>query len=111
MLIQLAALVKRPALFAALKKFALGERGSDEMRMKALMMLSEAEYIEGQVEMWREGSLHPVGLTMQEIYSEPNAELPPEMNDLMLAAPRGDSRRPRRRGGTAARRGTAIAAG
>jgi tetratricopeptide (TPR) repeat protein len=85
-LIHLAELVERPAIFAALKKFALGERGSDDLRMEALMTLSRAGYIEGQVEIWREGTLHPVGLISQEIHCEPTADLPPKLNELMLSA-------------------------
>lgn len=86
MLIRLAPLVERPVIFAALKKFALGERGSDDLRMQALMALSQAECIEGQVEMWRGGTLQPVGLKAQEIYCEPTGDVPPEVNELMLAA-------------------------
>lgn len=86
LLIRLAATVKRPRIFAALKKFALGERGSDDLRMRALMMLSEARYVEGQVDVWREGALHPVALMSQEIYCEPTVELPPNVNDVMVSA-------------------------
>ncbi len=86
MLIRMAPLVKRPAIFAALKNFALGQRGSDELRTQALMALSQAGYLTGQVEMWREGSLHPIGLMLQEIYFEPIVEVPQEVNELMLSA-------------------------
>ncbi len=86
MLIRLAPLAESPALFAALKKFALGQRGSDDLRMQALMMLSQAGYIEGQIEVWQAGILNPVGLIMQEIYDEPTVDLPPEINDLLLSA-------------------------
>jgi len=85
-LIRLAALVKRPAIFAALKRFACGQRGSDDLRTQALMMLSQAGYIEGPVEIWCEGTLHAVTLAAQEIYCEPNGELPPDVNDRMLLA-------------------------
>jgi tetratricopeptide (TPR) repeat protein len=86
LLIRLAPLVERPAIFAALKKFALGQRGSDDLRMQALMALSKAGYIEGEVDVWRDGALHPVRLMSQEIYCEPTADVPPEVNDLMLSA-------------------------
>jgi tetratricopeptide (TPR) repeat protein len=86
MLIRLAPLVERPAIFAALKKFALGRRGIDDLRMQALMTLSQAGFVEGQVDMWRNGALHPVGLMSQELYCEPTGDVPPEVNDLMLSA-------------------------
>ena len=86
MLIRLAAISKRPAILAALKKFALGRRGCDELRMQALMTLSQAEYLEGQVEFWRDGKLNPVLLMAQEISCEPTSEVPPEINELMLSA-------------------------
>jgi tetratricopeptide (TPR) repeat protein len=86
MLIRLAPLVKRAAIFAGLKKFAFGERGSDALRMQAVLMLSEAGHIEGRVEMWREGELQLVQLMSQEIFGEPTVELPPEVHELMIAA-------------------------
>lgn len=86
LLIRLASLVKRSMVFEAVKKFALSQRGSDDLRMQALMMLSRAGYVEGQVEMWREGALHPVGLVSQDIYREPTTDLPPEVNDLLASA-------------------------
>lgn len=85
LLIRLAPLVERPAIFAALKKFALGTRGSDDLRMQALTVISHAGYAEGQVEIWRGGTLQPIGLMSQEIYFEPTVDLPPEVNDLMLS--------------------------
>ncbi len=86
MLIRMATLVKRPAIHAALKKFALGERGSDKLRMQALMTLAEVGCIEGQVEFWRDGTLHPIALNSQEIYCEPAIDLPQEVNELMVSA-------------------------
>lgn len=81
-LIQLATLVKRPALFEAVKKFALGRRGSDELRMQALFALSKAEYVDGRVDVWKEGKLNPLELITQEILREPTGRLPPEINEL-----------------------------
>lgn len=86
LLVELAGLLKRPAMFGALRKFALSERGRDELRMKALMTLSRAGFIDGQVEIWREGSLNPVALLCQEITGEPTTNLPPAINDLMVSA-------------------------
>lgn len=78
--------VKRPAIFEALKTFALGQRGSDELRVQALLTLSQAEYLEGEVEVWRDGELTHLALMVQEITSEALAEIPPEIHDLLLAA-------------------------
>lgn len=86
LLIHVAPIVKRPAIFAALKNFALGQRGSDDLRMQALMTLSQAGYIDGEVEIWNEGTLGAVRLISQEIYREPITDLPPEVNELMIAA-------------------------
>ncbi len=86
LLMHVAPIVKRPAIFAALKNFALGQRGSDDLRMQALMTLSQAGYIDDEVEIWIEGKLTAVRLTPQEIYREPITDLPPEVNKLMIAA-------------------------
>ncbi|MBX9787774.1 MAG: tetratricopeptide repeat protein [Pirellulales bacterium] len=86
LLIRLAPLVKRPAIFAALKSFALGERGSDELRMQTLVVLTQAGHVEGEVQVWREGKPGPMLLMSQEIFREPTVSLPPEINDLMVSA-------------------------
>jgi len=86
LLIRLAPLVKRPAIFAALHKFALSQRGSDDLRLQALMAISKAGYIEGQVEFWREGSLRPISLISQEIHFESTTQVLPEINYLMNSA-------------------------
>jgi Flp pilus assembly protein TadD len=86
MLIRLAPLFNRPAIWAALKKFALGQRGTDALRMQALMTLSHAEVIDGPQELWREGVLTPVALTCQEISCEPTVELPSEIEELVRSA-------------------------
>lgn len=85
-LIRLAELAKRPLMLAALKKFALGQRGSDELRTEALLALSRCESIAGDVEVWREGALQKIKLTSQEITYEPLIELPEELNELALLA-------------------------
>lgn len=85
-LIQLAKVSKRPLLLAAIKKFALGRRGSDELRMDATLALSQAGYLEGQVETWREGKLAPVELVTQEITREPMGKMAPEIRETFAEA-------------------------
>jgi tetratricopeptide (TPR) repeat protein len=86
MLVRLAPLFNRPAIWAALKEFALGQRGTDALRVQALMTLSQAEIIEGRQDMWRDGVLAPVELSCQEISCEPTVELPPEIEELARLA-------------------------
>src|SRR5690606_6154621 len=71
LLIGIAPLVKRTAIYEALKKFAVGQRGSDELRIEALTTLSQAEYLTGEVPMWRQGELHPIRVLAQEVTGEP----------------------------------------
>ena len=86
MLIRLAPLFDRPAIWDALKKFALGSRGTDAQRMQSLLALSQAKIVEGRQEMWREGVLAPVDLTCQEIHRDPTGDLPPEIEELATRA-------------------------
>jgi len=85
-LIQMAKVARRPALFAAIKRFALGQRGNDELRMDATLALSQAGYLEGQVETWREGKLAPVELVTQEITREPMGKMAPEIREMFAEA-------------------------
>src|SRR5690606_28253573 len=88
LLIGIAPLVKRPAIFEALEKFAAGQRGSDELRIEALTTLSQAEYLTGEVPMWRQGELHPIRVLAQEVTGEPTLDLPEEISRKMLTAHR-----------------------
>lgn len=59
-----------PTLLAALKTFALGQRGSDQMRMEAMQLLSEkGEWPEGFVTMWIRGEqteIHPLSFAVSD---------------------------------------------
>ncbi|MGI9054578.1 MAG: tetratricopeptide repeat protein [Pyrinomonadaceae bacterium] len=57
--------------FAALKDFAFGQKGSDEMRYKAAMKLSEAEQISNKVRLWNDGEWREMILMTFEITGEP----------------------------------------
>lgn len=57
--------------FAALKDFALGQKGSDKMRYKSAMKLSEADQISNKVRLWNDGEWREMILMTFEITGEP----------------------------------------
>ena len=59
-----------PESFAALKDFALGQKGSDKMRYKAAMKLSEANQISSKVRLWNAGEWREMMLMTFEITGE-----------------------------------------
>lgn len=57
--------------FAVLKNFALGQKGSDEMRYRAAMALNEAGQLPGKVKLWHDGEWREMMLMTFEITGEP----------------------------------------
>lgn len=63
--------VKHPGLLAALKDFALGQNGPDELRHRAAVLASQAKLIDKQnVTLWRSGAWETTTLMDFEIHHE-----------------------------------------
>lgn len=63
--------MKHPGLLAALKDFALGKHGPDDLRYKAAVLASQAKLIEKtNVTLWRNGAWQTVTLMDFEIHHE-----------------------------------------
>ncbi len=60
-----------PESYAALKDFAFSQNGSDQMRYKAAMTLSEADVISNKVRLWNDGEWRELSLMTFEITGEP----------------------------------------
>jgi predicted Zn-dependent protease len=79
-----------PALLSLLKDYALGQKGSDESRMKAAQILSKFNVLpSGQVEMWIGGQRQSVLLLGFEITPEPMTDQYPlkeKVADLLFHA-------------------------
>ncbi|GAB4505413.1 MAG: hypothetical protein Fur0043_24080 [Anaerolineales bacterium] len=61
-----------PALLSLLKEYALGQKGSDEFRMKMAQTLSKFNVLPaGEVTMWLRGKWHPILLLGFEVTPEP----------------------------------------
>lgn len=61
-----------PEMLAALKDFALGQRGPDELRMEAAQAVSEAGLLpSGPVRFWQRGEWREVRLVSYDIHDEP----------------------------------------
>jgi tetratricopeptide (TPR) repeat protein len=72
--IHLAGLSDHPELLQAVKDFALGQRGSDQLRMKAAQLASQHGLLpSGLVRMWSLGEWREVMLLSFEITGEPQA--------------------------------------
>jgi tetratricopeptide (TPR) repeat protein len=72
-----------PTIHAAVRKFALGRRGSDDLRFRAAMTLMEAHQMPpGPVRMWRDGEIHELLMTAYEITPEPTDALPEDVVEL-----------------------------
>lgn len=82
--IRLADISRHPDLLAALKDFALGQRGADEQRLKASQIVSEAGLLpSGAVRIWMQGEWRDVLLMNFEIGDEVEESLlSPEVTPL-----------------------------
>lgn len=69
----LATLVKTPELLEALKEFAFGQWGTDEMRHQAAVKLVEAKFLpDRQVRLWLKGEWQELLLIAYEFHDEPS---------------------------------------
>jgi len=82
--VQTALLARTPATLAALRDFALGQRGPDALRHQAAQAASEAGLIpSGPVRMWMNGEWHEILLLGFEITRETTGELSERAGDLV----------------------------
>ncbi len=82
---RLASLVKTPETLAALRDFALGQRGPDQMRFRAAQIAREEGLLpEGPVRLWTEGKWREIIQTTNEIHFEPLFEHRPEVSKLLV---------------------------
>jgi tetratricopeptide (TPR) repeat protein len=71
-IINLAGMSENQELFAALKEFALGQHGADQLRMKAAQLVSEKGMLpSGSVRFWIQGEWKDILLLSFEITPEP----------------------------------------
>lgn len=85
--VQMATLASTPATLAALKTFALGQRGPDGLRMQAAQTCLEAGLIDaGPVRLWVRGDWREVLLLGITVYHEPEDGYPRSIARLMERA-------------------------
>jgi Flp pilus assembly protein TadD len=85
--LKLAQLAGTPALHAALRDFALSQRGPDEQRLEASRAAQEADvFPSGLVRMWMGGEWREVLLLSFEITEEPQRKHSPEVEELAYQA-------------------------
>ena len=81
---RLASLVKMPETLAALRDFALGQRGPDQMRFRAAQIAREEGLLpEGPVRLWTQGKWREIIQTTNEIHFEPLFKHRPEVSKLL----------------------------
>jgi tetratricopeptide (TPR) repeat protein len=85
--LRLALMARTPELLAALRDFALGQRGPDEMRMEAAGAATEAGlFPAGPVRMWLRGEWTDILMMGFEIHHETQGSHPPEVQDILMRA-------------------------
>ncbi|MGH9751708.1 MAG: tetratricopeptide repeat protein [Blastocatellia bacterium] len=81
---RLASLVKTTGTLEALRDFALGQRGPDQMRFHAARIAREEGLMpEGQIRFWAHGKWQNIIQTTNEIHFEPLFEHGPEVSKLL----------------------------
>jgi tetratricopeptide (TPR) repeat protein len=93
--LRLALMAETPEMLAALRDFALGQRGSDELRMEAAQAATRAGLLpSGPVRMWFQGDWREILLLGFEVHGEPTREHAPQVEawtrEAMAATNRGD---------------------
>lgn len=84
---RIALMAETPELLAALRDFALGQRGPDDMRIRAAQAASQAGLLPaGPVRMWIKGAWHDLRLMGFEVSDEPAHRHGPEVERLTIAA-------------------------
>jgi tetratricopeptide (TPR) repeat protein len=87
MVLRLAHAARTPELLAPLRDFALGQRGTDELRMQAAQLAADAGLLPpGPIRFWSRGEWTEVLLLGFEIFTEPRDEHSPEVTELAAEA-------------------------
>ncbi len=82
--VQLATLAETPELLAALRDFALSQRGSDDLRLRAAQVAVEHGLLpSGAIQVWQDGGWHEVMLFGFEIVGEVTAKHSPAARPLV----------------------------
>jgi tetratricopeptide (TPR) repeat protein len=88
--IKMTSVIKTPELLAMLRDFALGQQGSDQMRMEAAQAATQADLLPSgeTVLMWIKGEWTEIMMLGFEISYEPDTEqrLPPKAERLLIEA-------------------------
>jgi tetratricopeptide (TPR) repeat protein len=84
----LATMAKSPESMAMLREFALGQHGSDELRMRVLHILRDADFLPQNepIRVWSRGKWEDVTFRTNKIYLEARGDLPPKAEELMQQA-------------------------
>lgn len=84
---RLASVAKTPEMLAALRDFALSQRGPDEMRHQAAIKVSEAGLLSSEaVRMWLQGEWRELNLISYEFHEEPTAVHSPQVKKWVAEA-------------------------
>ncbi len=99
--LRIAVTAQTPELLAALRDFALGQRGPDAMRHEAAQVVSQEGLLpDGPVRLWRQGEWREVLLMGFEIHGEALWEHAPQveqwMDEAMMALDQGNGDRAER---------------
>jgi len=85
--IKLSAIAKTPETLEPLHVFAFGQRGADALRMEAVEVLLDSEFMPpGEVRLWIGGKWRDILLTSYELYREPARRLTPPAQRLLQEA-------------------------
>jgi Flp pilus assembly protein TadD len=87
-IIVLTGMSRNPELLDAVKQFALGQRGSDQMRMRAAQLVVEEGLLPaGEIRMWMRGEWIETLLMAMEISGEPvESKIPTKAQKLFIRA-------------------------
>jgi tetratricopeptide (TPR) repeat protein len=87
-MVVLAGISKHAELLEAVKQFALGQRGSDQLRMRAAQLAVEEGLLPaGEIRMWMQGEWRDLLLMAMEITGEPaESNIPSKAKQLFLRA-------------------------
>jgi tetratricopeptide (TPR) repeat protein len=85
--IKLASVIKTPEMLAALRDFALSQRGSDQMRLQAAQAAAQADLLPNgaAVRLWMKGEWQEIMLLGFEIFTEPEGERLPFRAERLVA--------------------------
>jgi tetratricopeptide (TPR) repeat protein len=85
--LRLALLVRSPELLAALRDFALGQRGPDPLRLEAARSAADAGLLPaGPVRLWLEGQWREAVLKAFELHAEPERRHAPQVEEWLAEA-------------------------